>query len=52
MGGEKAPERVLIVFYQEMPDELQKDIRSKFSDAEVTIHKSEGGVPVPPGMSR
>jgi hypothetical protein len=50
MGGEKAQERVLIMFYQELSDEVQKDIRRKFSDAEVTIHKSVAGIPVPPGM--
>jgi len=52
MGGEKALERVLVVFYQAMPEELQEDIRHKFSDAEVIIHKSEPGIPVPPGMLR
>lgn len=45
-------ERVLLIFYQELPQELIGDIQRKFSDAELTIYKSRGfeGIPVPPGM--
>ncbi|KXG52100.1 D-isomer specific 2-hydroxyacid dehydrogenase, NAD-binding [Penicillium griseofulvum] len=43
-------EHVLVVFYQAMPEELEDVIRQKFSDAEVTIHQSQGGVPVPPEL--
>lgn len=47
-------ERVLLIFYQELPQELIGDIQRKFSDAELTIYKSRGfeGIPVPPGMAQ
>ncbi|CAG8069614.1 unnamed protein product [Penicillium olsonii] len=50
MGGERSPERVLIVLHRPIPDPVQADIRHKFSDAEVTFYKSEQGVPVPPEL--
>lgn len=45
-------ERVLLIFYQELPQELIGDIKRKFSDAELTIYKSRGfeDIPVPAGM--
>ncbi|OQE36893.1 hypothetical protein PENCOP_c011G05555 [Penicillium coprophilum] len=42
-----SPEHVLVVFYRAMPEELKDIIRNKFSDAKVTIHQSQPGVPVP-----
>lgn len=49
MGGEKAPERVLIVLHRPIPEDVQAEIRHKFADAEVNFYNSELGVPVPPG---
>lgn len=50
MGDTCLPmERVLIVFYQGMPASLEQHIRSKFSDAEVAIYRSQENVPVPAG---
>jgi hypothetical protein len=50
MGDAPFPsEYVLIVFYMHMPVPMQEEFRRKFAGAEVTIHKSEPGVPVPPG---
>lgn len=52
MGDAALPsERVLIVFYQEMPASLEAHIRHKFADAEVAIYRPEKGVPVPAGKS-
>ncbi|KAJ5421325.1 D-isomer specific 2-hydroxyacid dehydrogenase NAD-binding [Penicillium cf. griseofulvum] len=42
-----SPEHVLVVFYRVMPSDLKDVIRHKFSDAEVTIHQLQEGVPVP-----
>ncbi|CAI7661420.1 unnamed protein product [Penicillium bialowiezense] len=47
MGGEKAPERVLIVLHRPIPEDVQAEIRHKFADAEVNFYNSVQGVPVP-----
>lgn len=49
MGGEKAPERVLIVLHRPIPEDVQAEIRHKFADAEVNFYNSVQGVPVPVG---
>lgn len=45
-------ERVLVIFFRDLPAALVQDIRRKFADAEVTVYKSRvhEGIPVPPGM--
>ncbi|CAI7591225.1 unnamed protein product [Penicillium glandicola] len=40
-------EHVLVIFYQNMPAELEELIQTKFPDAEVTIYHSQKDVPVP-----
>ncbi|KAJ5124942.1 D-isomer specific 2-hydroxyacid dehydrogenase NAD-binding [Penicillium bovifimosum] len=47
MADSGSPERVLIAFHQEMPASMEEHIRSKFSNAEVTIHIALPGVPIP-----
>ncbi|KAJ5183804.1 hypothetical protein N7492_001420 [Penicillium capsulatum] len=47
-------ERVLLIFYQELPQELIGEIQRKFTDVDLTIYKSRSfeGIPVPPEVYR
>lgn len=43
-------ERLLVIFYQPFSPEVERVIKEKFADTEVTIYQSTPGVPTPPGM--
>lgn len=42
-------ERLLIVFFKELPVPFIEHVRRKFPDAELTVHQSQKGVLIPRG---
>lgn len=46
---ETTTERLLIVFFKELPPPFIEDVRRKFPEAELTVYKSHKGVPIPRG---
>jgi hypothetical protein len=51
MGSvEVSREHLLVIFYQVFSPEVERVIREKFADSEVTLYQSKPGEPVPRGM--
>ena len=48
-SDEMGDERLFIVFFKELPATLVEHFRRQFREAELTIHQSHKGVPVPRG---
>lgn len=44
-----ATERLLVIFFKELPAALAVHIQRQFPEAEVTTYQSQKGVPVPRG---
>lgn len=42
-------ERLLIVFFKELPAPFIEHVRRKFPEAQLTVHQSQKNVPIPQG---